>query len=126
MTAQTNRMRRRFVLEEAVAIHGERTDWVPRARIILEHGEARAFHTFDRFAQFAPAVLGRRRPLAGLSADHQRSAGLIFDRFPTDAKEVQLPNVAYDVCPPTPAIVVHTRKAPSIAPVSSIRREVGQ
>lgn len=34
-------------------IHGERTDWVPRARIILEHGEAKAFDTFDRFAQFA-------------------------------------------------------------------------
>jgi DinB superfamily len=34
-------------------IHGERTDWVPRARIILEHGEARAFEPFDRFAQFA-------------------------------------------------------------------------
>ena len=34
-------------------IHGERTDWLPRARVILEHGEARAFDTFDRFAQFA-------------------------------------------------------------------------
>ena len=34
-------------------VHGERTDWVPRVRIILEHGEARAFDTFDRFAQFA-------------------------------------------------------------------------
>ena len=34
-------------------IHGERTDWVPRARIILEHGEARAFDPFDRLAQFA-------------------------------------------------------------------------
>jgi hypothetical protein len=34
-------------------IHGERTDWVPRARIILEHGEARAFDKFDRFAQFS-------------------------------------------------------------------------
>jgi len=33
-------------------IHGERTDWIPRARIILEHGEARAFEPFDRFAQF--------------------------------------------------------------------------
>ena len=33
-------------------IHGEQTDWVPRARIILEHGEARAFDKFDRFAQF--------------------------------------------------------------------------
>jgi hypothetical protein len=33
-------------------IHGERTDWIPRVRIILEHGESRAFDTFDRFAQF--------------------------------------------------------------------------
>jgi len=32
-------------------IHGERTDWIPRARIILEHGEARAFEPFDREAQ---------------------------------------------------------------------------
>ena len=32
-------------------IHGERTDWIPRARIILEHGDARAFDKFDRFAQ---------------------------------------------------------------------------
>ena len=33
-------------------IHGERTDWIPRARIILEHGEARTFEPFDRFAQY--------------------------------------------------------------------------
>lgn len=33
-------------------IHGEQTDWIPRARIILEHGEARVFDKFDRFAQF--------------------------------------------------------------------------
>ena len=34
-------------------IHGERTDWMPRAKTILEHGEARPFEKFDRFAQFA-------------------------------------------------------------------------
>jgi hypothetical protein len=33
-------------------IHGEETDWIPRARIILEHGEARAFEPFDRVAMF--------------------------------------------------------------------------
>ena len=32
-------------------IHGEETDWVPRARLILEHGEERPFEPFDRFAQ---------------------------------------------------------------------------
>ena len=29
----------------------ERTDWMPRVRIILESGEARPFDPFDRFAQ---------------------------------------------------------------------------
>ena len=33
-------------------IHGERTDWMPRVKIILEHGEAHPFTPFDRFAQF--------------------------------------------------------------------------
>ena len=32
-------------------IHGEQADWIPRARMILEHGEARAFEPFDREAQ---------------------------------------------------------------------------
>lgn len=29
----------------------ERTDWMPRVRILLENGEARPFDPFDRFAQ---------------------------------------------------------------------------
>lgn len=92
MTSITDRTRRRFEVDEAVAIlartpatldallrglpdgwiaadegsetwspfdvighliHGERTDWMPRARIVLEHGESRTFDVFDRFAQFA-------------------------------------------------------------------------
>jgi len=32
-------------------IHGERTDWMPRAKMILQFGETRAFEPFDRFAQ---------------------------------------------------------------------------
>ncbi|MFI5070987.1 MAG: DinB family protein [Terriglobales bacterium] len=32
-------------------IHGEVTDWLPRVRIILEHGESRTFEPFDRLAQ---------------------------------------------------------------------------
>lgn len=31
-------------------IHGEETDWIPRTKIILEHGESRPFTPFDRFA----------------------------------------------------------------------------
>jgi hypothetical protein len=102
MTTLTDRTRRPFVMDEAVAIlartpasldallrglpdgwiaadeggetwspfdvighliHGEQTDWMPRARIILERGEAMPFEKFDRFAQFA---LSQGRTLASL------------------------------------------------------------
>ncbi len=32
-------------------IHGERTDWMPRARMILQFGETQTFVPFDRWAQ---------------------------------------------------------------------------
>ncbi len=44
-------------------IYGELTDWIPRARIILEHGEARPFEPFDRFAQFRE---DQTRPISAL------------------------------------------------------------
>lgn len=33
-------------------VHGERTDWLPRIRRLLEHGESMPFEPFDRFAHF--------------------------------------------------------------------------
>ncbi|HEY6138270.1 MAG TPA: DinB family protein [Thermoanaerobaculia bacterium] len=40
-------------------IHGERTDWMPRARMILECGDAQPFESFDRlgFQRARPAPL---------------------------------------------------------------------
>ena len=32
-------------------IHGDRTDWIPRARRILEYGESKPFEPFDRMGQ---------------------------------------------------------------------------
>ncbi len=48
-------------------IHGELTDWIPRVRIILEHGEAKAFEPFDRCAQFRE--------------DQTRPIGALLDQF---------------------------------------------
>jgi hypothetical protein len=36
-------------------VQGERADWIPRARILLEHGEAQPFKHFDREAMFRAA-----------------------------------------------------------------------
>jgi len=33
-------------------IHGEETDWIPRARLIINYGESRPFEPFDRVAMF--------------------------------------------------------------------------
>ncbi|MCL6098311.1 MAG: DinB family protein [Bacteroidetes bacterium] len=33
-------------------IHGEKTDWITRAKIIVDYGESRPFDPYDRFAQF--------------------------------------------------------------------------
>lgn len=48
-------------------IHGELTDWIPRVRMILEYGEAKAFEPFDRFAQFRE--------------DQTRSISALLDQF---------------------------------------------
>lgn len=57
-------------------IHGERTDWMPRARLILDAGESQAFEPFDRFAQ-ERASRGKSLPelldeFAGLRAEKLR------------------------------------------------------
>ena len=70
-------------------IFGERTDWIPRARIILEHGESKAFEPFDRHGFLEEAkgwTLGalldefqrlRAENLAALEALHLTPADLV-------------------------------------------------
>lgn len=50
-------------------IHGETTDWLPRAKVILEKGPDGVFEPFDRFAQF--------------KASAGRTMGELLDEFAT-------------------------------------------
>src|SRR6266478_6046304 len=52
-------------------IHGERTDWIPRARHILA-GETRPFESFDRTAQFAESQGKSLAELLATFADLRR------------------------------------------------------
>lgn len=54
-------------------IHGERTDWMPRARLILEHGEAKPFEPFDRYAMY--------------EASRGKTIGELLDTFETLRRE---------------------------------------
>jgi uncharacterized damage-inducible protein DinB len=56
-------------------IQGEKLDWIPRARMILEEGELPVFDPFDRFAQ--------------LEADKGRTMNELLDEF----SELRLRNV---------------------------------
>jgi hypothetical protein len=49
-------------------ITGEKTAWLDRARMILEHGTSRAFESYDRYAQFERS---RGRSLAQLLDEFQ-------------------------------------------------------
>ena len=48
-------------------INGERTDWIPRARIILRQEKVRRFDPFDRFAD-----INTPRPLGELLKEFDR------------------------------------------------------
>ncbi|HKP70840.1 MAG TPA: DinB family protein [Pyrinomonadaceae bacterium] len=50
-------------------IHGEETDWIPRARLILAQAENRTFVPFDRFAQFE---VSKGKSLADLLDEFER------------------------------------------------------
>jgi hypothetical protein len=50
-------------------VHGERTDWIPRARMILEDGRARTFEPYDRFAQVRESA---GRSLTSILAEFER------------------------------------------------------
>ncbi len=48
-------------------ITGEKTDWIPRVRLILEHGTSKPFAKYDRYAQF--------------EASRGKSIGQLLDEF---------------------------------------------
>jgi uncharacterized damage-inducible protein DinB len=56
-------------------IHGERADWIPRTRHILEHGAERDFEPFDRFAH--------------LAENTDRTLAALLDRF-AEARQASL------------------------------------
>lgn len=57
-------------------IHGERTDWIPRARLILDRGPRRRFTPFDRLPQSdgaTPSIAELLDELARLRTENLRT-----------------------------------------------------
>ena len=82
--------------------HTEESNWIPRARMILEHGEARVFEPLDRFAQmerYKHLSLGqlldafaerRRGNLAALAEMNSRRSGSLSEALtPISARDAR-------------------------------------
>lgn len=82
-------------------IHGERADWIPRVRLLLEHGPARAFDPFDRFAQFAES--------------RGKTMRVLLDEFATLRRENL---AALDALRLTPADLARTGRHPDLGAVT--------
>jgi len=81
-------------------IHGERTDWIPRAQRILEYGESRAFEPFDRWAQekesqgkSLPQLLDEFARLRGENVQKLRAMNLQSSDFQRKGKHPSLGTV---------------------------------
>jgi len=58
-------------------IHGEKTDWVPRLKLVLNDSENKTFEPYDRFAQF------------------EESKGKTMKQLLNEFSELRLQNVAF-------------------------------
>ena len=59
-------------------IHGEETDWIPRAEIILAHGENKTFERYDRLAQFERS---KGRSLADLLTEFAHARNMNIEKL---------------------------------------------
>ena len=81
-------------------IHGEQTDWIPRARLILAQGDDLTFTPFDRFAQFENSkgksisdLLDEFTKLRAQSLDTLRSWNLTEDKLDLEGIHPELGRV---------------------------------
>ncbi|REJ79374.1 MAG: DinB family protein [Acidobacteria bacterium] len=81
-------------------IHGEKTDWIPRAKIILSDSPDRRFVSFDRFAQFeeskgksADELLSEFSELRAQNLDELRSLAIAKDDLKRTALHPELGTV---------------------------------
>lgn len=103
-------------------IHGERTDWIPRARIILAQGSDRRFAPFDRFAQFRESA---DKPLAELLDELEmlRAENLaILEGWSLTAEQLELEGVHPEFGPVTLGQLLATWVAHDLSHLAQVAR----
>ena len=103
-------------------LHGEETDWIPRARIILEHGESMPFEPFDRFA-FRDKYRGKQVSELLDMFETRRSKNLRdLDEMALGGEQLQLRGTHPELGPVTLGQLVATWVVHDLAHISQIVR----
>ena len=78
-------------------IHGERTDWIPRARLHLAESGPKTYEPFDRFAQFRESRGKSLSELLGTFADLRRArrVALRSASAPVRVRKRAVPRLAF-------------------------------
>lgn len=101
-------------------IHGERTDWIPRMRILLEHGEERPFDPFDRTGWRQEAE-GKTLPQLLDTFDAMRGENLAaLDAVPLDEATLERRGTHPELGPVTLAELLATWAAHDLAHMAQI------
>jgi len=103
-------------------IHGDKTDWMPRLAIILEHGESRPFDRFDMQAHFGEAA---GRPLSALLdefADLRRDNLALLRELALQPEQLELTGMHPDLGPVTVRQLLATWTAHDLAHILQVSR----
>jgi len=103
-------------------IYGELTDWIPRARIILQYQESRPFDPFDRFG-FAPLIQGKSvdRLLDQFASLREKNLETL-DEFDLGERELDLRGMHPELGPVTMRNLLATWVAHDLGHIAQIMR----
>lgn len=103
-------------------VHGERTDWIPRARIVLDQGVSRRFEPFDRFAQFRESKGKSLEKLLDEFAELRRENLATLDGWRLTAQQLALEGEHPELGPVTLGQLLATWVAHDLGHIAQISR----
>ena len=107
-------------------IHGEETDWIPRARLILKQGDAVPFEPFDREAQFKRFRTQQLGDLLDQFAQRRRENVATVRAWDLRDEQLALPGLLPDLGPVTLQQLLATWTVHDLAHLAQIARVVSK
>jgi len=103
-------------------MHAEKTDWIPRIQIILDHQDTKAFEPFDRFA-FQPLIAGKSvEELLAEFAELRRQSLQTLRELNLQPRQLTLPGLHPELGPVTLANLLASWVVHDLGHISQIMK----